>query len=85
MATTRPNGYTPVEARMMKIFDDCKPHTREELHKCLNDELGGLCNIRPFILSLRKKLKPVGETIACEVPEGRRIYYRKVKLKEYKQ
>lgn len=82
MATT--NGFTPVERRMLAVFEDYKPHTREELRKCLNDDLGANCNIRPHILTLRRKLKPKGETIACDVLDGRRIYYRKAKLKDYK-
>lgn len=73
------NGYTPTQQRMLSILADGFPHTREELHGCLWDELGALSNIQMHISNLRKKLKPEGETVVCVI-KHRRIHYQHVRL-----
>jgi len=73
------NGYTPTQAAMIKVLSDGQRHRREELHACLPDELGGLINVHNHLSKLRKKLRPKGEDIVCELYE-RRIHYRHVRI-----
>lgn len=72
-------SFTPVQRRILEILSDGLPHTRFELHKCLNDELSPVRNIRPHLTAIRKKIRPHGEDILCEyIPHG--TYYRHVRL-----
>lgn len=77
--TNYPFELTTIQSRMLEILADGMPHTRQELHGCLNDELGALANIKPHIHLIRKKLIPIGETLICEIVH-RRICYRHVRL-----
>ncbi len=69
---------TPTHQRMLKLFSDGLPHTRRELHACLDDELSALATIQYHISTLRKLL-PAGEAIDC-VFVNRRFCYRHVRL-----
>lgn len=73
------NGFTPTQKRMLLILADGKPHSREELHSCLNDDQGSLSNIQPHITYLRNKVRPLGQDIICEFA-NRRIFYRHIRL-----
>ncbi len=73
------NGYTPTQLRMLAILADGLPHTREELHACISDDLAPLSAIRSHISLMRKKLRPKGEDVICEL-SWRRIHYRHVRL-----
>lgn len=55
---------TRVHHRMLKILADGKPHSREELHSCLVDELGSVGTIRQHLHTMRKLL-PKDEEIVC--------------------
>lgn len=72
-------GLTPVQQKMLTILADGMPHTREELHSCLSDNLGDLSNIQPHLTGLRKHLRYKGEDIMCE-RQGMKVYYRQVRL-----
>ena len=72
-------NFTPTQTKMLKVLDDGCRHTREELHGCLVDELGALSNIKTHISMIRKKLRPMGQDIICELNE-RTIHYRHVRL-----
>jgi hypothetical protein len=74
------NGYfTKVEKRILDVLSDGLPHRKEELHPCLSDELGPVTNAQRHISSIRKKIRPKGEDIVCELV-ARRINYRHVRL-----
>ena len=73
------NGFTPTEKRILTVLSDGQAHRREELHKCLPDELAALEAIQPHISRLRKKLSPVGEDIICTL-KARQIHYQHVRL-----
>ena len=73
------NGFTPTQLKMLSILSDGMPHTRQELHSCLPDELGPLSNIRIHIHNIRKSLRSKGEDIVCETT-GRALFYRHVRL-----
>lgn len=74
------NGrFTNVERRILNVLSDGLPHRKEELHPCLADELGPLTNLHPHITNIRKKIRPKGEEIVCELV-ARRINYRHVRL-----
>lgn len=77
MATERP--YTPTQKRMLDLLGDGLPHTRQALHACLWDENGPLSNIWSHVSLLRKRLRPLGRDIVCEIV-NRRICYRQVVL-----
>lgn len=72
-------SLTPTQDRMLSILADGLPHTRRELHGCLYDDQGALGNIRNHIAALRKKLRPLGQDIVCELSSGA-ICYRQVRL-----
>jgi len=73
------NGHTPTQGTMLRVLSDGFPHTREELHRCLPDELGPLSNIRAHLTSIRKRIRPLGQDVICELV-NRRICYRHVRL-----
>lgn len=54
---------TRVQQRMLSILSDGKPHTQEELQKCLADDLGDVLNIRPHISTMRKILRVRKQTV----------------------
>jgi hypothetical protein len=58
---------TPTQRRMLSLLADGLPHTREELHACLNDEQADLSSIQGPISNLRKLMRPHGHDIICEL------------------
>ncbi len=70
--------FTPTEQRMLAVLADGLPHTRQELHACLVDDMGPLSNIQMHLSSIRRMLRGQGEDVVCEL-KGK-IYYRHVKL-----
>jgi len=74
------NGkFTVTEQRMLVVLADGLAHTRKELHACLPDELGSQRNVRAHLVRMRKKLRPNGEDIVCELKD-RSPHYRHVRL-----
>lgn len=71
--------FTPTQRRILDVLADGLPHTREELHGCLNDDLGTLSNLWAHVSNIRKVLRPRGEDIVC-VYHLRRLCYRHVRL-----
>ena len=72
-------SWTLTEKKMLDVLRDGRPHSRQELHGCLHDDLGPLRNINQHISNLRRKIRERGEMIVCELV-NRRIHYRHVKL-----
>lgn len=62
--------FSPTERVMMDILSDGQPHTREELHGCLQDDMQPLKKVRQWMTKLRKKLRPHGQTIRTERTDG---------------
>lgn len=73
------DALTPIQRKMMVIMADGLPHSREELHGCLADDLGPLSNIYAHISIIRKHLRPKGHDIICEI-HNRSVHYRHVRL-----
>lgn len=71
--------FTPTEKKILAVLVDGMRHSREELHSCLPDDMGALGNIRDHVSHLRKKLRPKGQDIVCELYLAK-IYYRHVRL-----
>jgi hypothetical protein len=71
--------FTPVQKRMLAVLADGMPHSREELHACLDRTDGPLSNIQAHITHIRGKLRPKGHDIVCEMG-NRTICYRHVIL-----
>ncbi len=71
--------FTPVELRMLDVLADGMPHTRRELHACLEDDLGSLSNVQRHVHSIRKKLRPSGQDVVCVWSNGP-VCYRQVRL-----
>ena len=78
MLDARPT-FTPTQQRIVDLLSDGRAHTREEVQKCLVDELGPVENIRPHLTSLRKILRPHGKDIACQLL-NRKSYYVLVRV-----
>lgn len=73
------NGLTNVQKKMLAILSDGLPHSRQELHACLSDDMGPLSNIQSHISGIRKVLRPKGQDILCEI-FNRTVHYRQVRL-----
>jgi hypothetical protein len=58
----------------MEVLQDGLPHTREEIHACLSDELSSLDAIKPHICSLRPKLEKYQRGILNTRVQGRKCY-----------
>ncbi len=59
-----------VPQRMLNLLADGRPHTAQELHGCLEDELGPVSNIEVHLSILRKALETRGEDITCRRRDG---------------
>ena len=70
--------YTPTEQKILQVLSDGMSHERCELYACLMDPESKPTSIRQRISSLRKKLRPKGEDVICELNRG--IYYRHVRM-----
>ncbi len=66
---------TPIQKRLYTLLLDGRPHAREELHACVDDELSGQTALRFHLSRLRQKLRQTGRTVLCEVYESH-FYYR---------
>jgi DNA-binding response OmpR family regulator len=58
--------YTPTEQRMLDLLSDGAIHTKEELFRCLWDELSRVETIQKHLSLLRKKLRPGGHGVMCD-------------------
>lgn len=75
-------SLTPVQRRILTLLADGLPHSREELHACLYDDLGPVSNVGPHITALRELLAPLDQAILCTLPArgGWKVYYQHVVL-----
>ncbi len=73
------NGYTPTETRILDLLRDGLPHRRDEVFKCLDDDLADISAIYPHMTRLPKKLQPKGQDILA-VTTGRITFYQHIRL-----
>lgn len=59
--------FSPTELRIVNALADGEPHSREELLACLDDELAGKGALAVHMCNIRRKLKPYGQTIVCQI------------------
>jgi hypothetical protein len=73
--------FSPTQKCLMEILGDGNQHPRDELMKCLWDELGKPVNLSNHLTLLRKKLHPIGQDVVSERHRGDTGYlYRLVRL-----
>lgn len=77
--TTKELKFTPTEQRILDLLEDGLPHSRKDVIACLNDEMATRLNLNPHLTHLRNKLRPLGQTIICELVK-KAIFYRRVIL-----
>ena len=65
---------TPTEACLFAILADGRPHARDELRRCIGDDMSGPALLRQHVHNLRRKLPP-GEGLVC-VFHRRRLCYQ---------
>lgn len=68
------SDLTPIQRKMMGVLSDGSWHSVVELHRCLNDDMGSLTNVRAHLTAIRKVIRPLGEEIACVNMEGTTYY-----------
>ena len=73
------NGYTPTQKRILDLLADGLPHSRYEIHACLDDELSALRAIRRHISVIRQSHRAKDQDIVCEI-YNRTVHYRHVRL-----
>lgn len=71
--------FTSVQVRMLDVLKDGKPHTKEELFACLEDDMATMKAIRKHISLIRTQLRTIGEDVVCEF-HARRFKYRHVRI-----
>lgn len=64
---------------IIHILSDGRPHHRSELLDLLSEESRTPKNLNDTLSNLRKKLRPLGQEIVCEL-KHRQIHYRHVRL-----
>lgn len=72
------SDWTKTEECIWSVLADGLPHTRDELRRCLPDDLGANVNLQVHISNIRRKL-PAHELIVCEVG-NHPIRYRRVRM-----
>ena len=65
---------------MLEVLSDGKPHTKRELHACLNDNLSPLCNVYAHIKAINDKLKQHEQRVIAE-----NCHYRWVRILVYNE
>jgi len=63
---------------MAALLADGKPHSRQELHKLLHDELSGMGAVSRQVCEVRKAAREQGGEIICQLLNGR-ICYRHIR------
>ena len=65
---------TDICSKMLNVLSDGKPHTPEDLHKCLADDMGEINNICRHITTLKRDLVDYGRTVLQVGRNGARLY-----------
>lgn len=72
------NNLTPTEKRIVQALSDGDNHTREELLKCLDDEMATDIAFYAHVQRLRTKLRNAGHDVVSVNVRGPK--YRMVRL-----
>lgn len=79
MAPALRPDLTHVQYRILRLLGDGMDHTINELHECLDDDLGPLRNVYAHVSTLRRIIRPRG----LDIISGRKrrgAIYRMVRL-----
>ena len=81
--------FTKTQQRILDVLADGQPHLRKELWACcpsvsgIEDEksLNEFARLQTnrHLISIRYKLRAIGQDVVCEVHQ-RRMYYRQIRL-----
>ena len=77
-----PPEFTKTEKKLLKLFADAKPHTKDEIAEALEDPLmyvNGYAALYMHIRRIRKKLNKIDQTIIC-VYANHRLAYQQLRL-----
>lgn len=75
----RLDQLTVIQRKMLRILSDGEPHSREELHKCLQDELASLRAIQHHLDIVKRAVAAKGWLLRSVVlggDHGNRPYYQ---------
>jgi hypothetical protein len=61
---------TTIQKRMLRILEDGEPHSREELHKCLQDELASLAAIQHHLDIIKRAVSHKNWILRCVLLGG---------------
>lgn len=73
------NGWTPTEARLLAVLADGQPHKRDELFRCLGDELAKPTAVNVHFSQMRRRLHAKGQDVLCR-SHGHYLTYQHVRL-----
>jgi len=72
--------FSETQIAILRVLNDGKPHLRDELINLLpNPEFSDRTHFNDHLTALRKKIRPLGHEIVCELL-NRRVSYRHVRL-----
>jgi DNA-binding response OmpR family regulator len=74
--------YTPTEERILRVLSDGLPHSHDDLRELLCDDMAVKRTINTHVSNIRRKLKPLGQTIVCEYIRKRQHYRHIVLLNQ---
>lgn len=78
------NGpYTPTQRAILTVLADGRSHHHSQLQRCLPDDLADGNALRQHIFKLRRKLRPKGHLIICELVEGQAHYCLRRRIGSY--
>jgi hypothetical protein len=70
--------FTPTQQRIVDLLKNGQPHKRDEVRRCV-DELASLASLKTHLVKLRKRIRPHGYDVICQVLH-RAYYYRLIKV-----
>lgn len=71
--------FTPTQQRLIDVLADGMAHSRFELRDAIDGEYTALGTVQFHLSIIRRKLRPIGQDIICELV-NRRICYRHIRL-----
>ena len=63
---TERDFFTPTQRRIIDLLKDGQPHKRDEVRQCV-DDLASLETLKQHLIELRKKLRPHGYDVICQI------------------
>ena len=67
---------------MIDVLADGQPHFKKELFDCIEDPEAGPGAVAAHLHLLRKKLRPMGEDVICELKKNR-FMYRRIRIVKF--